>query len=186
MGGCHDESIGLGAAGLGSLPEGGGRQAIGEMWKTVQGPLRAIVRNKNPRISEEDAEEVVQEAFISFWIHRRSILNPWSYMVSSCIRRSRSKMYDRGKANQLPPEGDIHSKARAPAPHPLLPFEVEDLLEGWLGKLEDLSLRILELKGKGLDAAEIGKELGLCERTIWVHLAALKRWAEEFFLSIMI
>jgi RNA polymerase sigma factor (sigma-70 family) len=175
---------------------GGDDLAADELFARYFSRLTALARSRlSPRLARRtDPEDVVLSVYRSFFVEAREgrfVLNRggdlWRLLAAitrhKLLRQVRSQTADRRSIDvevsldQIEVEGLVASETN---PSPADALELAEELEWVLSRLDLFARRVLELRLRGLQLAEIAEETGRSERSVRRSIAEVrKRLAER-------
>jgi RNA polymerase sigma-70 factor (ECF subfamily) len=145
--------------------------------------------------SKSDAEEIIQEVFISLWEHRQTLrqeLSVKSYLYKSTInsiynyfkhKSVQQKYIDKSVQNNSATEDHQDSTVNF--------NELRDVIETLIGKLPDRQQQVFKMsRWEGMSHEEISKALGISVRTVenQVHRAIKyikDNLKEEYMMGVL-
>ncbi|MCX6247866.1 MAG: sigma-70 family RNA polymerase sigma factor [Bacteroidetes bacterium] len=136
----------------------------------------------------EEAQDIVQEAFIKLW-NRRETLNEYRSVEALAVVTTRNLCLDKLKAKKYPAESIDRLKADIPDMGSDLEKDKElialtDKIKEIIGTLPEQMKTIMQLRDiEGYDFEEIAEVLGMNENTIRVNLSRARKKVREIMIN---
>jgi len=151
-------------------------------------PLKNKLYRLAKRLLEdsEEAQDIVQEAFIKLW-NQREKLDEYRSVEALAVVMTRNLCLDKLKAKKYPTESLENLKADIPEPGVDTKQESDELvsrIKRIIGTLPEQMRTIIQLRDiEGYDYEEMAKILGMKENAIRVNLSRARKKVREIMIK---